>query len=191
MESAPRHIVEWVGSQILPHERDVRAWLRRARMSHEDVEDILQEAYCKMAELATIDHITSPRGYFFTVAKNIAFMRLRRARIVRIESVDEIDRLDIASDAPSPEQITAARSELSRLKRLIDALPERCRRIFEMRRIQGVAQKEIARVMGVTETIVENETAKALRLIMRSMAAEDGGSHPQKEFKRGVDAHRN
>ncbi|MDV6331131.1 sigma-70 family RNA polymerase sigma factor [Asticcacaulis sp. 201] len=191
MDSAPGHIIGWVGSHILPHESDVRAWLRRAQLGHEDIEDIVQESYCRMAALSSVDHIASPRGYFFTVAKNIALMRVRRARIVRIESVDEIDRLDVMSDAPSPEQITVGRSELARLKRLIASLPTRCRRIFEMRKIQGLPQKEIARVMGVSETIVENESAKALRLIMRSIASEESHFQPQKELKRDTDANRN
>jgi RNA polymerase sigma factor (sigma-70 family) len=191
MDSAPEHIIQWVGLQILPHEADVRAWLRRARLANEDIEDILQESYCRMAGLLSVEHIASPRGYFFTVAKNIALMRIRRARIVRIESVDELDRLEIVSDTPSPEQVAVGRAELARVQRLIAALPMRCRRIFEMRKIQGLSQKEIARVMGLSETIVENESAKGLRLIMRAMASEDRHFQPQKELKRDTDASRN
>jgi RNA polymerase sigma-70 factor (ECF subfamily) len=191
MVSAPGHIVSWVGTQILPHEADVRRWLLRARLGRDDIEDILQESYCRMAELISIDHIASPRAYFFTVARNIALMRLRRARIVSMESVDEIDRLEISSDLPSPEQVTVARSDLARLKRVIAGLPTRCRQIFEMRRIEGLPQKEIARIMGLSEHIVENDAAKALRLIMKEIASEDSRFQPQKEFKRGTDAGRN
>ena len=175
MDAAPDHIIRWVGAQILPHEADLRAWLRRARLGREDVEDII--------------HVLSPRAYFFTVAKNIALMRIRRARIVRIDSVDEIDRLDVMSDQPSPEQEAAARFELKRVMRLIAALPQRCRQVFEMRKVQGLPQKEIARVLGLSETTVENEAAKGLRLIMRSMASEDQGRRSQKELTR--DAARN
>lgn len=190
MVSAPEHIVSWVGTQILPHEADVRRWLLRARLGRDDIEDILQESYCRMAELMSVDHISSPRAYFFTVARNIALMRLRRARIVSMESVDEIDRLEISSDLPSPEQVTMARSDLARLKRVIAALPARCRQIFEMRRIEGLPQKEIARIMGLSEHIIENDAAKALRLIMKEIASEDSRFQPQKEFKRGTDAGR-
>jgi RNA polymerase sigma factor (sigma-70 family) len=105
--------------------------------------------------------------------------------------VDEIDRLEISSDLPSPEQVTMARSDLARLKRVIAGLPTRCRQIFEMRRIEGLPQKEIARIMGLSEHIVENDAAKALRLIMKEIASEDSRFQPQKEFKRGTDAGRN
>lgn len=191
MESAPDHIIHWVASQILPHEADVRAWLMRARLGRDDAEDILQESYCRMAELTTIEHISSPRAYFFTVARNIALMRLRRARIVRIESVDEIDRLEVISDLPSPEQVSVARSDLARLKRVIATLPARCRQVFEMRKIEGLPQKEIARRMGLSEHMVENDAAKALRLIMKAMAEDEPRLQPRKEFMRGTDAGRN
>ncbi len=191
MNAAPEHIIEWVGSQILPHEADVRAWLHKARLGQEDVEDIVQESYCRMAGLVSVEHILSPRGYFFTVAKNIALMRLRRARVVRIDTVDEIDRLEVVSETPSPEQIAVGRGELARVYRLIAALPARCRKIFELRKIQGLPQKEIARIMGLSETIIENEAAKGLRLITRAIATEERDHQPQKGPGRETDASRN
>lgn len=190
MDAAPPHIIAWVGTQILPHEADVRAWLRRARVHEADVDDILQESYCRMAALSSIDHIASPRAYFFTVAKNIAFMRLRRARVVRIDAVEEIDRLDVISEAPSPEQFAVGRAELARLYRLILGLPERCRQVFVMRRVQNLPQKEIARRLGLAETTVENEAAKGLRLIMSAIAAEDHRVQPRKRGRAKADGQR-
>ena len=192
MDAAPEHIIQWVGSQILPHEGHVRACLRRARVGDAEIEDIIQESYCRLASLTIVDHIQSPRAYFLTVAKNLALVHIRRARIVRMESVDKIESLDVSSDLPSPEQVLVGRAELARLQKLIAALPERCRRIFEMRKVQGLPQKEISRIMGVTETIVENEAAKGLRLIMRAMSSEDGMHvKTKKEAKRDAGAQRN
>jgi RNA polymerase sigma-70 factor (ECF subfamily) len=190
MDAAPSHIIAWVGTQILPHEADVRAWLRRARVHEADVEDILQESYCRMTALTSVDHIASPRAYFFTVAKNVTFMRLRRARVVRIEAVEEIDRLDVISESPTPEQFVSGRTELARLYRLIKTLPARCRKVFVMRRVQNIPQKEIARRLGLTETTVENEAAKGLRLILSAIAAEDRGVQPHKVRGAKADVHR-
>lgn len=191
MNAAPEHIIQWIGSQILPHEADVRAWLQRTRLGKEEIEDVLQESYCRMAKLVSVDHVQSPRGYFFTVAKNIVLMRLRHARVVHIDTVDEIDRLEVMSEAPSPEQIAVGRGELARVYRLIAALPARCRKIFELRKIQGLPQKEIARIMGLSETIIENEAAKGLRLITRAIATEERAYQPQKGPGRDADAYRN
>lgn len=173
MDDARRKVVAWVGRDILPHEADVRAWLRRSMVPASDVEDVLQEAYCRLAGLADVSHIASPRAYFFTVVRSIVIDQMRRARVVRMETVTEIDALNVVQEDPSPERITAARRDLERVRRLIGALPERCRRIFEMRKIDGLSQREIARRLGVTETIVENDVVRGLKLILKAIADGD------------------
>ena len=174
MDDARRKVVAWVGREILPHEADVRAWLRRSLLPAADVEDVLQEAYCRMAGLSDIAHIATPRAYFFTVARSIVIDQMRRARVVRMETVTEIDALNVVQDDPSPERIAAARQDLDWVRGLIGNLPERCRRIFEMRKIDGLSQREIARRMGVTETIVENDVVRRLKLILKAIAEGDG-----------------
>jgi RNA polymerase sigma-70 factor (ECF subfamily) len=161
--------MDWVGSEVLPHEADVRAWLRRS-LDPEDLEDVVQEAYCRISSLDSIDHIRSGRAYLFTTARTVVLERLRRARIVSIETVTEIDALDIVYDAPSPERIAGGRRELARVRRLIAALPERCRRIFELRKIEGMPQRDVAEELGVPEYTVENDVARGLRLILRAIA---------------------
>ena len=49
----------------------------------------------------------------------------------------------------------------------------RCRRIFELRKIEGLTQREVALTMGVAEHIVENDVAKGLKLILRAIAQKD------------------
>src|SRR3546814_3710871 len=137
----------WVGREILPHEAAVRAWRRRT-LDPNDLENVIQESYCQIASLKDVSHIRSGRAYFFTAARSIVLMRLRRARIVSIESVTEIESLNIVGDEPSPERIAAGRRELDRVRRLIEGLPERCRRIFELRKIEGLPQREVAQRLG-------------------------------------------
>ena len=170
VDQSRRKIVAWVGSEILPHEADVRAWLRRGKVPPAEVEDVIQEAYCRLAGLKGVAHIANPRAYFFTVVRGIVIDQVRRARVVRIETVTEIDALNVILDDPSPERVVGGRRELARVRRLIAALPDRCRRIFEMRKIDGLSQREIARVMGVTETIVENDVVRGQRLILKALA---------------------
>ena len=76
-------------------------------------------------------------------------------------------------DSPSAEQQLNAKLELARLRAVMDGLPERCRRIFEMRKVERLPQKEIAARMGVNEGIVENETRKAMTLILAALKRGD------------------
>ncbi|MET0338416.1 MAG: sigma-70 family RNA polymerase sigma factor [Caulobacter sp.] len=153
----------------MPHEPKVRLWLKRALVSPDDIDDLIQEAYCRLSSLETVDHIDRPDGYFFQIVRNLLTEQLRRARIIRFEAASELETQEFACDEPSPEQTTAARRELARISRLIEALPDRCRKVFRLRKIDGVPQREIARMLGISEASVENEGVKGLKLIMQAL----------------------
>jgi RNA polymerase sigma factor (sigma-70 family) len=172
VDQARSEIVAWVGSQVLPHERDLRAWLRRAGAGEADIDDIVQEAYCRLAALKAIDHIANGRAYFFQTARNIAAERVRRARVIRIDYATEIDALNILDSEPSPERVVDSRQELRKVRSLIEGLPERCREIFKLRRIHGLSQREVADLLKVSENVVEAQAARGLRLILAALAGE-------------------
>jgi RNA polymerase sigma-70 factor (ECF subfamily) len=58
---------------------------------------------------------------------------------------------------------------------LVDMLPERCRTIFRMRKIDGLSQKEIAMRLGVSISIVENDAVKGLAQIMKALRSPRSG----------------
>ena len=166
--------IRWLAREILPHEADVRGWLRRSLVISGEVDDVVQEAYCRLADLKGFRDIISPRAYFFQTARSIVLEQMRRARIVRIDAVTEIDALCIEWDEPSPERIAGARRELARVMEIVATLPERARRIFEMRKILGQSQREIAQRLGVSENIVENEAARGLKAVLAGLEARSG-----------------
>jgi len=161
-----------VADAVIPYEGAVRAWLVRARVSEQDVDDIVQEAYCRLAALDTVDHITRPGAYFFSIVRNLLLQRIKRSRIVSIDMIAEIETYAI-DDSPSPEREAAGRLDYARLRKIMAGLPERCRRIVEMRKIEGVSQKEIARRIGVTESVVENDVHFGVQTILRVWRDED------------------
>ncbi|TCM19376.1 RNA polymerase sigma-70 factor (ECF subfamily) [Novosphingobium sp. PhB165] len=171
------HLVGWVGRHVLPHERQLRKWLRSAFPAI-DVDDVVQEAYCRISELDRFEHIDDPRRYFFRTARNIVLEQVRRDRVVRIEAASGLVEMEHALDEFSPERIAAGRSALQRVERLIDALPERARQVFRLRKIEGVSQREIASRLGLTENVVENEVARGLRRILNQMTDDERGDLP-------------
>lgn len=164
--------VRWLAREILPHEADVRRWLNHSLATRGEADDVIQEAYCRLADVEAPERITSPRAYFFQTARSIVFEQMRRQRIVRFETMTEIDALNIEWDEPSPERIASGRKELERVLQIVNRLPDRCRRIFEMRRIMGLSQKEIALRLGVSENVVENEAARGLKVVMAALDPE-------------------
>jgi len=171
-------LVAWVGTHILPHEADVRAWLKRRVRSEASVDDVVQETYCRIAALGDVSHIKDGRAYFFRAASNIVIEQIRRARIVHIDSVAEMEALNVVDDEPTPDRIVAGRHDLLRVKALIASLPERCRQVFELRRIHGLPQREVAERLGITENVVEQQSMRGLRLILKALSAEETAPTP-------------
>jgi RNA polymerase sigma factor (sigma-70 family) len=161
-------LIEWVGRCVLPCEGSARAWLRRASVKPSEIDDIIQEGYSRIASIESFRHITNPRAYFVGIVRNILFEQLRRSRIVRIDTVAELDALNISDNSPDPERAMSAKDELVRLRRLIDALPARCRRVFVLRKIDGLSQKQIAERLGITVNTVETQVGRGLRLILKA-----------------------
>ena len=169
-QSDRRRLAVWVATEILPYEHHVRAWLRPRVRSPDDAEEILQEAYAKLASLTAFDQIARPHGYFFQIVRNLFIDQVRRNRIVRIDAVGDLSELPGHSDPLDPERIASGRQELSWVLGLIEALPPRCRDIVKLRKIDGLSQRDIATRLGVTESVVENDGVKGMLLLVKAMS---------------------
>lgn len=164
-----RRFAAWVLHEIMPHEPGIRGWLRQHGQSPDDIDDLIQEAYAKLARVTAHEQIARPGGYFFQIVRNLMVDAIRHARVVRIDTVGQIADWPGENDDVTPERIAFVRNELSWVMRAIETLPERCRDIFKLRKIEGLSQREIAARMGVSESIVENDAVKGLALLMRAM----------------------
>lgn len=161
--------VEWLARSILPHEAELRAWLRRRPLVGLDVDDVVQECYVILARLGSVDHIRNPRTYLFETAKSVVLLSLRRSRVVSFSALADIEGLDIPCDAPGPETIAAGRQELARVAELIAALPPKCREVFTLRKVHELSQREVAHHMGISENTVEKHMGKALRILSNAI----------------------
>lgn len=178
-------IVAWVGSNVLPHEAALRQRLRRMAVPEEDIGDIVHDAYVKISTLESVSHIRNGKSYLFATAQTILLDRIRRERIVRIESLFEVDGLALSDESADTERIAFARIELMKIERIIDSLPERCRDIFVLRRVLGFSQREIAARLGVPEHTVESQSIRGLKIILRSLANDEGSAeanNPRKVY---------
>jgi len=162
----------WVASEVLPHEPRVRAWLRRARTAPEDIDEILQEAYCRLAMLDSVDHIASPCSYFLSTARNLLARRLRRQRIVPLEALVQVDAYQ--DEGPSPEELAVSKMTYRTMLGLIDTLPERCGAIVRLRKIEGWSQKRIATHLGTTEKAVEKQVWLGVRMLREAWRRAEG-----------------
>src|SRR3546814_12496076 len=90
------------------------------------------------------------------MARNLLIRTRKRAKIVPIESIVDLQDA-LVDDLPDPETVAADRHALAKLIALLPDLPERCRRIPEMRKFDGLSQREIAAALRSEERRVGKE----------------------------------
>jgi len=168
-----KDIIAWVGSHVLPHEAAVRAWLMRWTSCEQDIDDVIQEAYCRLAAMDDVSHIANGRAYLFQTTRNIVLEQARRSKIVRIDNVMDMGALSIVDETPPMDRVVSGVRELQRVEQLIEGLPLKCRRVFILRRIHGVSQREIARMFGISQNAVEKQATRGLKLIMNALERDD------------------
>lgn len=155
----------WITVNVVPFEAELRVRVRRLCASPDEVDDLIQEVYCRLLRTASVDGIATPRAFAMQVAKNIMLDRFRRDSALRIDLLASVDDLDRLGGSPSTERVAMARSELRWVLRLIDNLPRRCRQVYRARRIHGLSQLETAVSLGLSENVVEKEMMKGARLL--------------------------
>lgn len=178
-----RERAAWLGRHVIPHEPELRNWLRRRPVEGLDVDDIVQEVYARLVALYSVDHVDNPKTYAFQVASSVMINHIRRRKVVAIDSVASFEHLDVADDAASPEQLIADRDELRRLDKLLASLPTRVAQVFRLRRIEGLSQREVAQRLGLAESTVEKHMARGAVVVAERFKT---GGNPQPPASKSV-----
>jgi RNA polymerase sigma-70 factor (ECF subfamily) len=160
---------QWLAIHIMPLEPQLRRWLKRAAPHALEADDLIQEAYAKLASLTTVSNITHPKAYLYQTVKHLILDHIRRSKLVSIETMAEIGQSTVLEEGFTPERILSGRQELERLYRAIARLPAACRSVFLMRKFDDMPQKAIAAQLRVSENTVEKRMVRALRMILEDL----------------------
>src|SRR3546814_5518199 len=153
----------WFLREILPLEPALMRFIRRNWRTEADVVDLRQEIYVRIYESACQRLPLNPKPFLFATARNHLIDRARRANIVSFGQVADLEDSSAFEDALTPQRIASSRDELRRVQAGLDTLPPRCRQVIELRKIQGLSQKETADRLGVSVKAIEQQTTRGMR----------------------------
>jgi RNA polymerase sigma factor (sigma-70 family) len=154
MSAAALAVEAWFVREVLPLEAILMHFLRHNWRDQSDIEDLRQEVYVRVCEAALKQLPETTKAFVLATARNLLIDRVRRGHVVPIDAVADLDALGVAIETPSADQQIIAREELERLQIALDRLPQRCREVVVMRRIEGLSGREIATRMGISEATV-------------------------------------
>ncbi|MFJ3044700.1 RNA polymerase sigma factor [Herbaspirillum chlorophenolicum] len=161
---------DWFVTQVLPLEESLWRFLRRnCHNGDEEVSDLMQEVYVRLYESARTRKPEQVKPFMFSIARNLLIDRARRSQVVSIEAYADLDALDMTVDTLSPERHLIGMEELRLLQNALDDLPVRCREVVQLRKIDGLSQRDVAAHMGITEDTVEKQMSKGIRALAENL----------------------
>ena len=162
----------------LENEAALKRFLRRFIKSREGADDLAQEAFLRAFAAESGRVIVSPKAFLFKVAKNLALNELAKQSSVTIEPLGDSEAQDVLEDSSQAavDDAVDGRERIRVLARAIAALPPQCARVFILRKMQGLSQKEIAARLNISVRTVENHVALGLVRCKAYMRAHGGAS---------------
>ena len=130
----------------------------------EDAEEIVQNFFVRFWEKHNrLIPCDSLKSYFFSSVKNGSLDFLKHQNIEKkyIRDMLEMSKHHLAYDT----DLYVASELQETLKKGINLLPEKCREIFIMSRIQGLKNEEIATKLEISKRTVETQISKALKVL--------------------------
>jgi RNA polymerase sigma factor (sigma-70 family) len=147
----------------------LRRYLTRLLGNTSEAQDIAHDAYLRVYPSVGKPHIEQPEAVLYTTARRLAINRLKRRSISPISN-DASTVETAAASSPGVAQQVMAKQELRLLEAAIAQLPEGCRNVLLLRKVELLSHREISERLGIAISTVEKQHVRALRLLRAAMA---------------------
>jgi RNA polymerase sigma-70 factor, ECF subfamily len=131
-------------------------------------QDMVHEVFMKFWEgrshIEDIDH----GSMLFRMTRNLCLNHVKHVRLVQNKNIDlkntreweELYRIEFYKNEP---YLLIEQELKEKVEEIMQALPEKCRQVFTMSRIDEQKNTEIARQLGISVKTVEKHISRALR----------------------------
>ncbi|HKB56600.1 MAG TPA: sigma-70 family RNA polymerase sigma factor [Lacunisphaera sp.] len=148
----------------------LRRYLARLLGNPTEAQDVAHDAYLRVYPKVQDRSAIKPEAVLYTTARRLAINRLKRRRIAPfVPGAAEPETA--ASSQPGVAQQVMARQELRQLELAIAQLPEGCRTVLLLRKIELLSHQKISARLGIAISTVEKQHARALRLLRTALSA--------------------
>jgi RNA polymerase sigma factor (sigma-70 family) len=157
------------------HFKRLLKFLRRKGRSHEDAEDLIQEAMLRLHLYGQAVPVTDEEAFLRRAVNNLSIDQHRRDRpdLHKEVQIDELNaRRPLVDPESTPEETLEAEQRLNSIGAVLDAVSLRTREIYFATRA-GYSYAEIAEHMDISQITIKRHIARALLAIMEHGETED------------------
>lgn len=130
------------------------------RTGTQDAEDLLHAAFVRLETYRRQHVVENASAFLVRTAVNLAIDQKRHSKFTD-DAAFERAAAEFVDPAPLQDEVNLARIRLGRVRDGLDRLPSRTRQIFLMHRVEGLKYREIAQQLGISQSAVEKQIAKA------------------------------
>lgn len=131
--------------------------------SYQDAEEVVSDVFVEIwKNRKNLLQIESMQAYLYTITYRKAISMLRHtAGQANNVPLDGLENFAI-SPLTAPDQSLISQEELDTLNRAIESLPDKCRHVFFLAKIERLPYKEIASMLNITLTTINYHISYAM-----------------------------
>ena len=115
--------VKWFVEEVHPHEPFLRSYLRGSFPTVRDVDDVVQESYCRLIKTRERRDVSSARAFLFRIARNFAIDFLRRERRSPVQAVADLASIHVIDDLVTSAELLTREEKSHHLGEALASLP--------------------------------------------------------------------
>lgn len=149
--------------------------LKKKELSEEVVSDVFFKVWVHRSKMPEIENF---KAYLFTSSRNTALNYLdkeKRNRAIQLEDIE----VPLPIDEICPESELISKEMREAISKAIDHLPERCKLIYSLAKIEQLKYKEIAQILDISVKTIDHQLTIAIRKIgeeIRNYLSDQGES---------------
>lgn len=176
--SAEARPLSAVTAAFLEHNGFLKKFLSGFLPAPQDIEDVAQETYLRAYIAEQRESIEQPKAFLFRIAKNLALTKLSKKSRQITDYIEEAGATAVIEAAAAIDQELEAQECLGLYCEAVAALPEKCRQVFLLRKVHGLAHKDIAERMELSISSVEKYLRQGILACEAHLRNHEGPSMP-------------
>lgn len=141
----------------------------------EEARDLVQEAFVRLWRMRLRVRLETVEPLLYRIAVNLAANRRRVEKIRQWINLNSADKA--AAENPIGADQLESKEREAAVRRAVEALPERLRRVIMLSEFSGFTYEQIARSLKIPPGTVGSRRNTAMKLLQKRLKSMMGGNH--------------